>query len=87
VRGVSLATSTSLPEPLRFRNYIYSLLNADVSRLVVESLSQADSVFLSGVSRPRLPSAVKVWIRDMDPLLSPERKRFAWKKALARPPP
>jgi len=37
-------------------------LTAGVSRLVVESLSQADSVYLS---RPRLPSAVKVWIREL----------------------
>jgi hypothetical protein len=38
---------------------IYFLFNAVVSGLVVESLSQADSVYLS---RPHLPSAVKVWI-------------------------
>jgi len=38
------------------------LLTAGVSRLVVESLSQADSVYLS---RPRLPSAVKVWISSV----------------------
>jgi len=34
------------------RHHKYSLLTAGVSRLVVESLSQADSVYLS---RPRLP--------------------------------
>jgi len=47
---------------LKQRHRKYSLLTAGVSRLVEESLSQADSVYLS---RSRIPSAVKVWIREV----------------------